>query len=355
MIKVLKDGVEVKGWKSVSVGLSLSTICNGFSLSQFVADDFNSPVLFPGDAVRIEVDGELLVDGYVDSMQSSFSSDSHSIDVSGREKTCDLVDCSIEDFGKSWKNKTVSQIVAEVCESFGLTFSSNGVPDGGKIVKFVPDPGCTGADVIQDVCRQKCVVCTSDGDGVVRFINEQKFEYAEDFLRQGENIVSASVSYDNSERFSDCIVLCSSDPKTKRRGKSSDGEIKRKRCLVVVDEGYGTVDSAEKRASFEVLSRSARSTTLSVTLSGWKRNNGKLWRPGLLVDCLIPAFFGDFVETLLLNSVDLSYDSSGSVAVLELVRKDYYTQPPEFKGKVKSKADPWASIRAKTMASEGKK
>ena len=53
MISVLKDGVEIKGWKSVSVGLSLSTICNGFSLSQFIGDDFESPVLFPGDSVRI--------------------------------------------------------------------------------------------------------------------------------------------------------------------------------------------------------------------------------------------------------------------------------------------------------------
>ena len=48
MIKVIKDGVEVKGWKSVSVRLSLSTVCDGFNLSQFVADDFSSPVLFPG-------------------------------------------------------------------------------------------------------------------------------------------------------------------------------------------------------------------------------------------------------------------------------------------------------------------
>ena len=355
MIKVLKNGMLVRGWKSVNVGLSLSTICNGFSLSQFVADEQDSPVLFPGDEVRIEVDGELLVDGFVDSLSSSFSPGEHSIEVSGREKTCDLVDCSLEDFGRSWKNKTVAQIVGDVCGLFGLKFFSNGVNAPGSVTKFCPDPGCTGADIISDACRQKDVVCTSDGCGNVSFVNDN-FETVEDFLRQGDNVLSADVTFDNSERYSDYVVLCSSDPKTKRRGKSSDGEIDRSRCLVLVDEGYGNVDGAEKRASFEAQSRSAKSTTLNVRLSGWKRNDGKIWRPGILVDCLIPAFFGDIVQTLLVNTVELSYDLSGSFVDLELVRRDYYTQPPAKKGKSKkSKADPWAGIRQKTNASEAKK
>lgn len=353
MINVLKNGVNVKEWSSVGIGLSLGTLCNGFSLSQLVRDDFDSPILFPGDAVRIECDGEILIDGFVDELNSSFSPGSHSISVSGREKTCDMVDCSIRDFGKSWKNRTLSQIVGEVCGDFGITFSANGVKDNGKIAKFCPDPGCTGADVVTDVCRQKDVVCFSDGSGVVKFVNEDKFEIVEDFLRQGANVLSADVSFNNSERFSDYIVLCSSDPKTKRRGESKDSEISRARCMVLVDEGYGSVDAAEQRASFESLSRSAKSTTLNVTLAGWKRNNGKLWKPGVLVDCLIPAFFGQWVKTLLVNEVELSYDSSGTFAHLQLVRKDYYTQPPVKKKK--NKADPWSSIRAKTMASEAKK
>lgn len=353
MIDIIKNNVLVRGWESVSVKLSLSTLCNGFSLSQFVGDNFDSPVLFPGDAVRIESDGELLLDGYVDELNSSFTSGSHTISVSGREKTCDMVDCSMKDFGKSWKNRTVSQIVGEVCGAFGISFGANGVKDNGKIVKFCPDPGCTGADVITDVCRQKDVVCFSDGSGTVKLVNEDKFEIVEDFLRQGVNVLSADVSFSNSERFSDYVVLCSSDPKTKRRGESKDSEIKRTRCMVLIDEGYGSVDAAEQRASFESLSRSAKSTTLNVTVSGWKRNDGKLWKPGVLVDCLMPAFFGQWVQTLLVNEVELSYDSSGTFAHLQLVRKDYYTQPPTKKKK--GKADPWSSIRAKTLASEAKK
>lgn len=355
MINVLKDGSLVRGWESVSVGLSLSTLCNGFSLSQFVANDFDSPILFPGDAVRIESDGELLLDGFVDEMSSSISSGSHKINVSGREKTCDLVDCSLKDFGRSWKNRTVAQIVGDVCSSFDVLFDVNGIGND-KIVKFCPDPGCSGADVISDVCRQKNIVCSSDGIGTVKFVNDKKFEQAEDFIRQGVNVISADVSFNNAERYSDYIVLCSSDPKTKRRGESKDGEINRTRCLVLVDEGYGNVDTAEQRASFEALSRSAKSTTLNVTLAGWKRNNGKLWKPGFLVDCLVPAFFGNATQTLLINSVELSYSSSGTFTHLELVRQDYYTQPPLKKGKAKkSKADPWASIRAKTRAYEASK
>lgn len=352
MISVIRNGSEIKGWKSVSVGLSLSTICNGFSLSQFVGDDFDSPVLFPGDSVRIEVDGKMLIDGYVDEMSSSFSSGDHSIEIKGREKTCDLVDCSLKEFGLSWKNKTAEQIVESVCGCFGLLFSSNGVKTDGKIAKFCPDPGCTGADILSDVCKEKCVVCTSSGDGVIKFVNDN-FDYAEDIIRQGVNVISANVSFSDAERFSDYVVLCSSDPKTKRRGEAFDYGVSRTRCLVIVDEGYGTVDAANQKASFESLSRSARSTTLNVTLHGWKMANGSLWKPGFLVDCLIPAFFGKNVQTLLVNSVELSYDASGAFVNLELVRSDFYSQPP--KKKKKTKADPWADIRKKTIAYEAKK
>jgi len=331
----------------------MSTLCNGFSLSQFIGDDFDSPVLLPGDPVRIECDGELLLDGYVDEMSSSFSADSHSISVSGREKTCDLVDGCLKDFGRSWKRKTVAQIVGEVCDAFGLVFSANGVNAPGVLEKFCPDPGCSGADVISDVCRQKDVVCYSDGLGTVKFVNENSFGQVEDFIRQGVNVVSADVSFNNSERYSDYVVLCSSDPNVKRRGESRDGEIKRSRCLVMVDEGYGNVDAATKRADFESLRRSAKSTTLNVVLAGWKMNNGSVWKPGVLVDCLIPSFFGSFVQTLLLNSVELSYDSSGTFSHLELVRRDFYTQPPAKKKK--RKASPWDSIAEKIRAEEVKK
>lgn len=54
-----------------------------------------------------------------------------------------------------------------------------------------------------------------------------------------------------------------------------------------------------------------------------------------------------------MNSVELSYDGSGSVANLELVRPDYYSKPPQKKGKSKkSKANPWADIAKKTAAYE---
>ena len=256
-----------------------------------------------------------------------------------------------DNFDDYWVVPNLGWVCCQKC--YFDACNANGVNPPGVIQKFCPDPGCTGADIVSDVCRQKDVVCFSDGLGNIKFVNEKQFEQVEDFVRQGVNILSADVSFNNSERFSDYVVLCSSDPKTKRRGESRDGEISRSRCLVMIDEGYGSVDAAEQRASFESQSRSAKSTTLNVTLAGWKMNNGKLGKPGVLVDCLIPAFFGNFVQTLLLNSVELSYDSSGTFAHLELVRRDYYTQPPAKKKK--SKADPWAGIAAKTRAAEAKK
>ena len=350
MIKVFREGSEISGWKSVSVGLSLSSVCNGFSFEQFVGDDFSSPVLFPGDAVRIENDGVLLLDGFVDGTDISFSADSHSIVVNGREKTCDLVDGSLSDYGRSWKNKTPQQIIEDICSSFGLMFSYNGVKSGTKIVRFCPDPGCTGLDAIMDVCKQRDLYCTSFGDGVVRLVNTDAYEYVTDMIEQGKNIISASANFSNADRFKKYTVLCSSNVKSKRKGEAVDDEILRDRCMVVVDDGFENSGSAEQKAAYEAQMRSARSTSVRVTLSGWRMSNGKLWKPGTLVDCLIPAFFGKNVQTLLVNSVIFTYDNSGSFVDLNLVRSDYYTPMPHRKKK--SKANPWAGIQQKTSAYE---
>lgn len=357
MIRVCRENMEVRGWDAVSVGLSLSTICNGFSLSQFSAEDLGSPVLFPGDVVKVYYEDELLIDGFVDATGIGFSSGNHRITIDGREKTGDLVDCSLEDFGVFWKDKTVAVIVSDICAAFGIRFDANGVSPGAKLTKFCPDPGNTCLDDITAACRQRDLLCTSLGDGVVRFYDASKYTYADDVLEEGVNVLVGDAKFSHSDRFSAYTVLGSADPKSKRKGLAYDTEVKRKRPLVMVDADYGTVASAEQKAAFEAQTRAAQSATCSVTVHGFRQKTGarKIWRPGMLVTCKIPKFFGEKETEMLINSVELGYDlGSGEMANLELVRPDFYKQPAKTSGKIKPTAtNPWADIAAEVKKNKG--
>lgn len=349
MIRVISGTREISGWDSVSLGLSLSTLCNGFQISQFPAEGLGYPLLLPGDPVKIYVDDELVIDGYVDGSAPAFSANSHTIEISGREKTADLVDCSFEKYGTNWKNKTAAQIISAICAAFGLSFSPNGISPGKPLPKFCAEPGSSCADMITDVCRQRDLLCASFGTGKLMFYDDSKYGYADDALEQGVNLISGSASFSNEERFSLYSVLCSSEPGCKRAGSACDPSIGRTRPLVIVEGNYGSIDSAEKRAEQEAHIRAAKSAECSVEVQGWRQKTGRreIWKPGLLVMTRIPAFFGNVDVEMLVNAVELGYDSSGESTSLSLVRPDFYARPTEkgTKGKKPGKKDPWDSVR----------
>lgn len=160
-------------------------------------------------------------------------------------------------------------------------------------------------------------------------------------LRQGHNVLSASGSFNDSDRFSEYIVRGQNvgtfgGPRdtVSSEGKATDEGVKRYRPLLIISENAVDSAAAKERASYEAELRAARAAEVSVTVQGWKRSDGTLWDINEIVNTDIP-YLG-IREDLLVKEVEFSKSDSGTITNLTLTRSDAF----EFSKKKSKDKDP---------------
>ncbi|MFW1503951.1 phage baseplate assembly protein, partial [Vibrio parahaemolyticus] len=125
---ILKAGGQVYGgWTKISITRSLEAMSGSFDLeltwkwlgSNEKYKAFVDPIK-QGQACIIEIGGERVITGYIDDWVPSYDETQVIISVSGRDKTADLVDCSIDMASGQFNNQTLAQIANTVCKPFGI-------------------------------------------------------------------------------------------------------------------------------------------------------------------------------------------------------------------------------------------
>lgn len=343
MIEVFANGRKFSEWTDARVSRSLDHIAASFSLSLVARDSLGDRVqLFPGDSVEIAVNGTTVISGYVDRLSTSFTAGSHSVVVSGCECSGDIADCCI-DSPLEWENKKMDEIIRIVCAGFGLSFSNRMNVDVGKpFKKFSVDPGTKAIDTIAKLCRERGILCCSNGLGKVYLLKPDSCPRGP-ALRQGENLMAASMDFSLVDRFSSYKVYGSGKVKKRVVGTSSDSDVERNRPLVVVDSNAVEKDKVQARADWECRIRKAKSMAFRATVHGWEHEGG-LWAPGVICSFEAPEIFVEEPLDLLVSSVDYSWGGEGETTELTLVQPEVFDPQPESK-KVKVKADPWKSVK----------
>lgn len=345
MIEVFANGRKFAYWTAASVARSIDHIAATFSLTLVARSENSDNVhLFPGDSVEIAVDGEKVLSGFVDKFSTSFSQGSHQVNVSGNEKTIDLSDCCIES-PFEWENKKMDEIIRSICARFGIRFDNRyGVDVGKPFARFAVEPGSKAIDTLSKLCKERGVMPCSDGRGTVFLFTPEKAPRGP-MLRQGENLVSASVDLSLSDRFSKYTVYGTGKAKSKAVGVANDQDVQRSRPFVLVDSNSIDKDKVQARADWECRVRKAKSMSINASVVGWTHSGG-LWEPGTICSFIAPELFVRFPLDLLVSGVEYSWGSEGQVTNLTLVQPDsFLPQPETSKVKKSAKADPWASIK----------
>ena len=129
------------GWQRVSVTRPLAAIPASFDLE--VTEKFpNKPDIDiePGQPCQVKIGSDLVLTGYVDRYAASISPSMHTIRVSGRSKSEDLVDCSAE-FGDINKpgfqvaNGTAFSLAQALAAPYNITVQST-AGDGPQLKQF---------------------------------------------------------------------------------------------------------------------------------------------------------------------------------------------------------------------------
>ena len=324
------------GWESVEITRSVQAVAGGFQLA--VTDRWAGQAMpWPircGDACVLAIDGETVINGYVDQVVPSFSGSQRGIRVKGRDRTGDLVDCSAMHSPGEWAGIGLKRLAAILCQPFGVSVSAE-VDVGKPFAKFALQPGETAWEALERACRLRAVLATGDGDGGV-LITRAGQQRARDDLVQGENILAGNATLDMTRRYSRYAVDAQnigSDnawgaAAAEIRGAATDAGVPRYRPLLVLAEGSADTATARQRAQWEATVRAARGAEARITVQGWSQQGGALWRPNQRVQ-VASDWLRIHGEMLIAAVTYRKDDTAGTTAELQLMRPDALTPSPE--------------------------
>jgi prophage tail gpP-like protein len=323
-------GQRYEGWQSVSVARSLEQLAPKFSLGfteRWAGQDEPVPIL-EGMAAVLEWAKGGLIAGYVDDSDISYDAESHTMQVGGRAKTGDLVDCAAICKGGELRNRTLLEIAQDLCAPFDIGATAE-TDLGARFARFGLQDGETVFEALDRACRMRGVLMTTDGEGDLVLTRAGQGQ-TKTVIERGVNVVRGARRGSWKDRHSQYIVKGQSAGTDNLNGSSAaalkrvsvDEDIERYRPTIVMAEGQEASGvELQKRADWERNVRYGKSLRYSYTVRGWECAEG-LWAPNTRARVRDPFFRLD-AELLIVSATQLRNDE-GTQTQLELTRREAF-------------------------------
>lgn len=391
-VEVRIGGRRFAGWKSVRIEMGIEQIARAFALE--VTEKFPGSsdfgVFRGGDLVQVFIGADLVCTGWITSTPIKYDGKSITVQIQGKSRTVDLVDCcppsaayaskatrtdtwagvkgksSDEAPAKtaasqkpqtSWKGLPASEIVAALAAPYGVSVKDEaGVLS--KIATHTVNPGETVLASINRLITKANMVVTDDEAGNLVIAEAGGGGMAADALELGVNILSGSAAFDSSKRFSRYVTLgqhAGTDADFGRaaaedKGSASDHEVGRFRLLVLKDLGQSSGGTAVERAQFEANYRAAAAQAAAYTVPGWRQSDGSLWRQNLALR--VEDVVLGISEYLVITKVVFRLGAAGMTTTLDVMDPRGYTRSVPTTTKGKSPGSQWAGVREKPEESK---
>lgn len=374
-ISLSMGGQVYRTWTSFELTRDLSEISGSFRVE---LRDATRHVSFPwadlmdlrpqvtaGLEVTVAIDGEPVLKGWVDEITPRCGDGQVSVSVSGRDKTCDLIDCAATVKGPwEYRRQKIDKIVGAIVKPFGLTVRAD-VDLGDPIDRVCIDVGEVAMSAIEKLCRQRQVLVLSDGVGGIVLTRGGKGRGPADLVFPGGNVIESAGSDSMRERFSEYHVVAQGEKAggkrkkkpakldviahplgeggssggsggassgayeqtgTKIVGTAKDDAVKRYRPMVVLARNQ--CDAKIAQAQAEWMSRTARAAAIKLDYPVRDfQAGGKLWRPNELV--MVKDSFQAIYRDLLIAGLVYSYGAQGAVTKLRLTGPEAFDLEPE--------------------------
>lgn len=322
------DGVQWQGWESVSITRAIDSVSGSFelSLSDRWTEVMETLPLAPAMSCSIKVSNgtstDTLIKGYIDTVKSSLNATSHSISVSGRDASADLVDCAAVHSPSEWRGQGCLALATALASPFEVAVTA-GANLGDVITVHKVEAGESAWECLERALRQRELLAMPDCNGGIQLATIGA-ETATSSLVQGENVLSASVIFDARDRFSEYRVLAqqrgsdSIDASAAASviGVATDDTLGRYRPYVISGEAPKDASSAKTRADWEASVRAGRSVTVNVTVQGFRQSDGTLWPINAMCRVVLPWL--RIEQDLLIAKAIYKVSSSGSTTTLTL-------------------------------------
>ncbi len=383
-VSIRVGGKIYGGWKSVKISISMNQITRAFGLS--VTDKFPGNLDFHrlrnGDLVQLYIGEDLVCTGYIDEVKVNYNGKQITVDVQGKSKTVDLVECCpVAKYGvgakqeenawkgvvigkdgqkkevppsaiqtTSWKNLKTSEIMASLAAPYGIAVHSIGEV-GNKLANHTVVPGETVSESINRLITKDNLVVMDDEAGDLVIVEPGDAGDCTDALELGKNILSGDAKFNASKLFSRYVVLGQHSGTDTDFGRSASEDkgvvdsafVTRPRLKVIKDQGQSGKKTCGERADFERRYQEALYHSATYTVQGWRQSDGSLWKVNSMVN-VVDKLLG-IKDSLLISSLSFSLTNQGSTTSLTVVGRDGYTREIKSNAKETDKsANPWAGV-----------
>ncbi|EDH6685436.1 phage tail protein, partial [Salmonella enterica subsp. enterica serovar Poona] len=259
-VELFISGKIFAGWVSVSVRRSLEHLAGSFELTLMLPGRPVPDAITPGQPLRLTINGVTVITGYLDTVKHKMSATSSSINVTGRDKTGDLVDCSAVFKGSQWHGRTLEQIARDLCQPFGIrvVWQVDDATAAKPFATFTLQQAETVSDALTRAARHRGVLVTSNAGGDLVFT--QAGTQQTDTLELGKNLLDADFTDDWRNRYSEYLVKGhggggghKGEAKAAAllaapKGTTDDKAVTRWRPKVILADHKITADGARQRA-----------------------------------------------------------------------------------------------------------
>jgi prophage tail gpP-like protein len=345
-VRIEINGIQYAGFVAANATSRLDTLSDTFAFE--ATSEEADPLPFRlGDACSVWVDDEKVLTGFVELINVDGDSESHMIDIQGRDKTADLLDSTIGALDDLKPPISLKRALERVIQNIGSSLSVVDL-EGPALFNAAedlasPEPGQNAFEFAELLARKRQVLLTSDAEGRL-VIASSTGTKVDAWLRHRvdddtNNVISYSTSYDSTGRFNaykainqlnagsplNLAGIISTDTVVDQTSKVvRDQQIRAGRQFVLVAESAFSAAEGEKRAKWERNIRRARGSFYSARVDGYRNQAGDLWA----INTLVPVVdeYAGIRATMLVNSVNFTLEGDGGTSTtLGLVEEDVYS------------------------------
>lgn len=343
-IEIEINGENYSNFISGTVSRRFDEFCGTFDFkcSKDDVDDFN--INAQSECV-IYVNGKKAITGVIDKVSPSEDATSSEVDISGRDRTCDIVDSSIPSSIALSGNFNLVTVIEKVLKILEL--------DDIKVINEISDlKDFTTADIISsevdknafefinDYAQKVSAILITDEDGNIRITRAGTNRVPDKLVNvigtaeqtKDNNLLSSSAGYDFSQRYNKYVVVSQGNTTTQQgnvsadtvsqKGIAYDNEVRKSRVLVIKSNNACDNKTCQDIATLECNVRRANSLKYNCEVAGFTFNSGELYSINTLITVIDDDNF--ISSELLVKSVDFNF-GDGSTTSLELAVADAYT------------------------------
>lgn len=327
LVRLLINGREFTGWTAATISMSIDNCADAFSLTApFDPSDPAVKAAFVPrkyQDVQVLIGDDVVLTGRVEKVAPHTGPDGRTLNVQGRSLTGQLVDCSI-DGPLEFSGMTLAAIARKLARPFGVAVRADADTAAIEIAsaKFGQPP----YDFLASLAGPRNMLLNSSYEGQLVITDGKALALRDPIatLIEGKApLLSVDPDFDSTACFSYYKVSSQQDGFSDVAGRVDDTTITRYRPRLIEQDDTGT--DPKLAASWERSKAFADSMTVGVSISGWRRPDGKRWAERQLITLQAPGAMLSRESKWLIAGVTHKMDAdSGQTTALRLIVPETY-------------------------------